>query len=226
MRPWLGLRSLAELNRAALERDIRTQSGHRIEFVRPGDDKRPYEIQVFDTGRIPTRAENPHDWFNALAWLAFPRTKSRMNAIHAAEIPRERGQRGPLRDLLTVFDEGGVLVACADDELIRLVREFRWMELFWIHRARVRERMHLVVIGHAALEKALEPWPGITCKALFVDPGMDPDQEAANWLSSLRPGARPRDLAPLPVFGYPGWAANDDPAFYDDDRYFRQGKAG
>jgi Protein of unknown function (DUF3025) len=224
VRPWLGLRSLDELNRAA--GGIHTESGHAIQFVRPGDDTRPYEIQVFDTGRIPTRAENPHDWFNALAWLAFPRTKARMNAMHAAEIPLECGQRGPLRDLLTVFDEGGVLVACTDEELIRLVREFRWKDLFWTHRSRVRERMRLLVLGHAALEKALEPWPGITCKALFVAPGKNVDDQAAAWLSRLGPNAKPRDLGPLPVFGYPGWAQNDSPAFYDDERYFRQGKAG
>ena len=30
----------------------------------------------------------------------------------------------------------------------------------------------------------------------------------------------PRDLAPLPVFGYPGWW-EQSPAFYDDRRYFR-----
>jgi hypothetical protein len=225
LRPWLGLRSLDQLNRAATERDVRTESGHRIEFVRPAADRRPYEIQAFDTGRIATRADSLHDWFNALAWLAFPRTKARMNAMHAAQMPREDGRRGPLRDLLTVFDEGGVLVACADDELIGLVREFRWKELFWTHRSRTREKMRLTILGHAALEKALEPWPGITCKALFVDPHGNLDEQAANWLAQLPPGARARDLAPLPVFGYPGWAENDSAAFYDDDRYFRQGKA-
>ena len=224
MRPWLGLRSLDELNRAAAEQDLRTESGHRIEFVRPGGDARPYEIQAFDTGRVGTRADNLHDWFNALAWLAFPRTKARMNAMHAAQMPREGGQRGPLRDLLTVFDEGGVLVACDDDELIGLVREFRWKELFWTHRSRTREKMRLVVLGHAALEKALEPWPGITCKALFMEHRANLDEQAAHWLAHVRADARPRDLAPLPVFGYPGWAENDSAAFYDDDRYFRQGK--
>jgi len=226
VRPWLGLRALEELNRAAAERKLRTESGRAVEFVRPGADRRPYEIQVFETGRIATRADNPHDWFNALAWLAFPRTKARMNAMHAAHIPREGARRGPLRDLLTVFDEGGVLVTCADEELVRLVREFRWKDLFWKHRSRVREAMRLAVLGHAAMEKALEPWPGITCKALFVDPGRSLDEQATEWLARLPAHARPRDLAPLPVFGYPGWAENDSAAFYDDERYFRQGKAG
>ena len=226
MRPWLALRSREQLTRAAAERDIRTASGYPIEFAAPSADRRPYEIQVFETGRIATRPDSLHDWFNALAWLAFPRTKARMNAMHARQMPLETGQRGPLRDLLTVFDEGGVLVACADDELTRLVRELRWKELFWQQRCRVREAMRLAVIGHAALEKALEPWPGITCKALFVSPHEDLDQAAEHWLAQLAPGARPRDLAPLPVFGYPGWADNERAAFYDDDRYFRQGKAG
>ena len=181
-------------------------------------------MQVHETGRIPTRPDNLHDWFNALAWLAFPRTKARMNALHAARIPLERGQRGPLRDLLTVFDEGGVLVACADHEVIQLVRELRWKELFWGRRQRLRETMRLAVLGHAALEKALDPWPGITCKALFLSPDEDLDAQAARWLARLPAAARPRDLPPLPVFGYPGWADNERAEFYDDDRYFRERK--
>lgn len=191
----------------------------------PGGDPRPYEMQVFETGRIATRPGNRHDWFNALAWLAFPRTKARINAMHAAQIPLEGKQRGRLRDLLTVFDEGGVLVACADDELVRLAREFRWKELFWLRRSRVRESMRLLVLGHAALEKALEPWPGITCKALYLSPHESLDEQAACWLAQLPPDARARDLAPLPVFGYPEWAENDGGAFYDDERYFRSPRA-
>jgi hypothetical protein len=224
VRPWLGLRTLEALNRAA--RGIRTESGHAIQFVAPSADPRPYETQVYETGRIATRPDNRHDWFNALAWLAFPLTKARMNAMHAAQIPLEKGRRGPLRDLLTVLDEGGVLVACSDDGLVQLARGFRWKELFWTHRARVAEAMRLAVLGHAALEKALEPWPGITCKALFLSPHASLDEQAASWLAQLGASARARDLSPLPVFGYPGWADNDRADFYDDERYFRQGKAG
>ena len=39
--------------------------------------------------------DNKHDLFNALAWLAFPKTKARINAMHAAEIPREARQARP-----------------------------------------------------------------------------------------------------------------------------------
>ena len=182
---------------------------------------------MHETGCIETRPDNLHDWFNALCWLAFPRTKARINAMHAAAIPHERGQRGRLRDLLTIFDEGGAIVVCADAELVQLLRDCRWRELFWEHRERVRQAMRFVVLGHAVLEQALEPWPGITCKALFASPGDDVDARAAEWLAQVGADASPRDLAPLPVFGYPGWADNDDSAFYADERYFRpQGKAG
>jgi hypothetical protein len=184
-------------------------------------------VRVHETGCIETRPDNPHDWFNALCWLAFPRTKARINAMHAAAIPHERGQRGRLRDLLTVLDEGGAIVVCADAELIRLLRDCRWQELFWDRRERVRQAMRFVVLGHAVLEQARAPWPGITCKALFASPGDDVDARAADWLAQAGADASPRDLAPLPVFGYPGWAENDNPAFYADERYFRpQGKAG
>ena len=224
MRPWLGIeRSLAALNAAAEAAALRTASGRPLRFVPPGKRRAGYELQVHDTGRVETRPENLHDWFNALCWLAFPRTKALMNALHAAEIPREAGaRRGRLRDLLTIFDEGGALVVCADEELNRLVREFRWQELFWSRRERVRQHMRLVVLGHAALEQALKPWPGISCKALFIRPDEDCDEAAAAWLARLPAGASPRELAPLPVFGYPGWMPAQDERFYAEERYFRE----
>jgi hypothetical protein len=202
---------------------LRTASGHRVEFVPPSAERQAYELRIFETGRIETRADNLHDWFNALAWLAFPLTKARMNAMHAAEIPREKGGRGRLRDLLTIFDEGGAVVVSSDAELLTLVREFRWKELFWERRDALQRHMRFVVLGHAVLEQALEPRPGITCKALFAAADADIDEEAARWLAGVPPGATPRDLAPLPVFGYPGWADNGQAEFYDDARYFRGG---
>ena len=146
--------------------------------------------------------------------------------MHAAEIAREGARRGRLRDLLTIFDEGGAIVVCDDGELIERVSAMNWKALFWEERERVKRQMRFVVLGHAVLEQALEPWPGITCKALFASPHDDIDARAADWLARLPPGASPRDLAPLPVFGYPGWAENERADFYDDERYFRQGKAG
>ena len=209
------------MNDLAQERGLRTESGRPVRFVLPGAKDAYYEIKVFETGRVETRPDSLHDYFNALAWLAFPRTKARLNALHAAEIPREGGRRGALRDLLTIFDEGGAIVHSDDAKLIGLLRKFRWKTLFWQNRERVKAAMRIVVLGHAVLEKALEPWPGVTCKAIVVPAAADPDAAATAWLERLAPGASPRDLAPLPVFGFPDWAPQDE-GFYDDKRYFRE----
>ncbi len=188
----------------------------------PGTKDAYYEIKVHETGRVETRPDNLHDFFNALAWLAFPRTKARINALHAAEIPREGGRRGPLRDLLTIFDEGGAIVKCDDPELVSLLKSFRWKSLFWENRKQVQAAMRIVVFGHAVLEQALEPRPGITCKAIVVPAAADPDAAALRWLERRAPGDSPRILSPLPIFGYPGWHPGGESAeFYDDARYFR-----
>jgi hypothetical protein len=226
LRPWLAALgaepSLAALNAAAERQALRTANGRPVRFVPPAGSDPYYEIHLFETGRVQTRAGNRHDLFNALCWLAFPLTKARINALHAAEMPREGGRRGRLRDLLTILDEGGALVACADEGLNALIREFRWKELFWQQRERVLAAMRFVVLGHAVLEQALAPWPGITCKVLFVDPARSADAQAADWLARLPAHASPRLLAPLPVFGYPGWLPEGDAAaFYDDARFFR-----
>lgn len=206
---------LEVMNFLSEERNLTTESGKSIRFVPPAPADPYYEVHLFETGQVQTRPENKHDLFNALAWLAFPKTKARINAMHAAEIPGERGKRGRLRDMLTIFDEGGAIVVCSG-EIERLVREARWRELF-VERHR---DFRIVVLGHAVLEQAVRPHPGITCKVIFADASLDLDTQAAHWLATT--GKTPRDLPPLPVFGYPGWfSGSGKPAFYADERYFR-----
>lgn len=228
VRPWLlrlpraGWPSCAQLNALADEAGVRTASGRPVRFVPPSAADPYYEIKAFESGCVSTRPDNWHDLFNALAWLAFPRTKATINALHAAEIPRESGRRGRLRDLLTIFDEGGAIVLCADPELEAMIRDFRWRELFWDRRERVLRALRFVVLGHAVLDQAREPWPGITCKVMFAPPHGDPDACAAEWLQAHTANGTPKLLAPLPIFGYPGWLAGTaDASFYADERYFR-----
>ena len=223
VRQWVdrvgGAPSLDLLNLFSEEKDLKSESGKPIRFVPPSASDPYYEVQLHETGRVQTRPDNKHDLFNALAWLAFPKTKARINAMHAAEIPREKktsgGKRGRLRDMLTIFDEGGAIAACSC-EVAELVRQARWAELF-LERHR---ELRIVVVGHAVLEQALAPHPGITCKVIFADPSRDLDAQAAHWLTTE--GRTPRDLPPLPVFGYPGWFEGSARAgFYSDERYFR-----
>jgi hypothetical protein len=216
--------SLDELNLLARERQLQTESGQPVRFVPPGASDPYYEVHLFETGQVQTRAESRHDLFNALVWIAFPKTKARINAMHAAEIPHEGGKRGRLRDMLTIFDEGGAIVT-GGPSIESLLRGMRWSELFLHHH----EEFRITVLGHAVMEQALDPHPGITCKVIFADPTGDLDTQAAAWLATK--GKTPKDMPPLPVFGYPGWfPGNGNADFYADERYFRPlrryGKAG
>lgn len=123
-----------------------------------------YEARVYLKGEMVFRERNWHDLLNLLTWLTFPRAKAALNARHfeALEAQRAAGaaNRGPAQDALTLFDEGGVIVASCDDELLGLLREWRWKELFWSNRARLQSRMRFCVFGHALHEKALQPFLG------------------------------------------------------------------
>ncbi|HET7767096.1 MAG TPA: DUF3025 domain-containing protein [Burkholderiales bacterium] len=217
--------------------------GAPIRFVAPAEARESsaaYEIRIFETGEVQTRTENWHDLFNALVWLAFPRTKAMLNRRHRNEIVVRRGepQRGTARDVLTLFDEGGVVVGSADARLSELLRGSRWKELFWAHRREVLRSMRFQVFGHALYEKAVEPYRGVTAKALIVDVGIDVleapterrlaelDQRAALYFSGTQALASTRSLPPLPILGIPGWdSANERESYYDDASQFRPARA-
>lgn len=238
---WPGTKALNALAETSPRPPV-TASGQLVRFCIPDPfDAAHYEQRIQDTGRVDTRQENLHDFFNALAWLAFPRLKAALNARHVRQLPFDVGGRGRLRDLLTLIDEGGVIVACAEDALHAVesqVRGFRWQTLFWDRRAEVLRDVRFVLVGHSAYEKALAPYPGITCKAMFVATPRSRleaapadlvswlDEVAAGWVEALPGTATPRQMAPLPVFGYPGWLAGQTQKMYADRRWFRPEPAG
>lgn len=136
----------------ALAEGIVTSRGITIRFVAPRaqrDEGRPYyERHIAESGEVETRPENWHDLFNALAWVAFPKAKAVINAQHAAMLAEggeeEARHRSSARDALTLFDEGGVVVASSSPALLRLIVDFEWKELFWHRREdglRARERL-------------------------------------------------------------------------------------
>jgi hypothetical protein len=229
--------SLDDLDAAAA--GIATSQGKPIRFVAPrvNAERLHYEARIAATGEVATRERNWHDLFNALAWIAYPRAKAAVNAQHAALLA-ERGEsearrRGPERDALTLFDEGGVAVATRDRDLTRLIVDFEWKELFWRRREKLARDAAFFAFGHALLEKALDPFVGIVAKTAFLD--VDDAFFAADAASRLaRVDAllaahfsersrfpSPRALAPMPVLGVPGWHRAQDEAFYDDPVHFR-----
>jgi len=194
-----------------------------------------YERRIATTGEVATRPGNLHDACNALAWLAFPRTKAALNAIHAAAGVADTGNgRDRRRDAATLLDESGMIVACADAELHELWRTHQWRAAFWARRIAVAERMRAVVIGHGLLAKLVAPFRGITAKVLVLaldgaalpaDPELAAavlDNGAAAAIDAGRLTFAPEDLLALPVAALPGWDMEASGArLFDDTAVFR-----
>jgi len=183
-----------------------------------------YEAFIRDTAQVPTR-EGLHDFFNALCWMHFPLAKQQLNRLQGAEIARDgvQSQRGPVRDACTVLDENAVLIE-TPDSVWQALTEHRWHDALVMQRALwTPTETRLWMFGHAALEKLVQPYPGITVHLWRVPEGVGVaalDAWLAQDLQAAKLATKP--FSPLPILGVPHWwAANADPAFYDDARVFR-----
>nr|WP_298728886.1 DUF3025 domain-containing protein [uncultured Steroidobacter sp.] len=198
----------------------REQGAGGVRFVEQAalPEGEPYESFIARTHCVPTR-DNLHDLFNGLMWLSFPKTKRRLNVIHAEEITARggaAGARGPLRDALTLFDENAAILH-APAVLVEALRSRNWKALFVEHRSEWRSA-RLALFGHALLEKLMQPRKAITAHVWLVE-----DVSDDGIASSLVPARlAAKDFLPLPVLGVPDWwPANENPAFYDDAGVFR-----
>jgi hypothetical protein len=225
-----------------------TADGRRLSFAAPAPsgkglsvvDSR-YEARVQREAAIETRPGNWHDMFNALVWLAWPLAKAALNAVHTHDIDEENcagtGRRSVARDIATLFDESGAVLACADPALGGLLRQFRWKELFCVRRAEVESRIRCYIFGHALFDRARQPYKGMTAHALIFPVTPDFFQQTpalqvraldamlAGWFGNPANLDSTQRLAPLPVLGFPGFcAASTDPRYYDDAAVFRPGR--
>lgn len=221
-----------------------TGAGRSTRFVHDepaGDASEGYEERTWRSGEVITRPDNWHDAFNALAWLAYPQTKRALNRLHHehadSALSAAANARGVARDVLTLFDEDGLLVACADPRLAGLLKNFQWKELFWEQREAVARSMRFHVFGHALADKLRSPFRGLTAKALVFTLSSQElegppseqvaalDARAAAWFGRPESLASTRVLSPLPVLGIPGWhEGNAQAHYYDDTWQFRPGR--
>ena len=184
-----------------------------------------YEDFIFKTAQVPTR-DGLHDFFNGLCWHRFPLAKRRLNQLQAAEIEAQgiRSTRGPVRDALTLFDENVVLMH-APDAVWAALQARDWLKLFVDLRDQWQQ-VHLVLFGHALVEKLVTPYKSITGHVYRIANEVNPHDEIAldAWLvQDLQPAKlATKPYEPLPVLGIPGWcAANAERAFYEDTTVFR-----
>lgn len=228
---------LSALQSALDARAVANARGARLRAeatVAPG--AASYERGVLEQATLSVRPETWHDRFNVAAWCLFPHAKAALNAAHVDDLDVSPGPgRSRRRDALTLFDEDGVVVAITDPALECAIRGFRWHEAFVERRDALESRAACVPFGHAMLEKLLDPFPSLTGKAVFVSvpeafhawPWTERlaclDGAVSRIIGTLR---TPRDLAPLPVLGWPGWHPdNADPLFYGNVQVFRPGRA-
>jgi hypothetical protein len=242
---WLAACAGAVPTRAALN-DLRERvaptacsgSGRPIRFVPPPPACVSYEQYIFATGEVPTRAEDWHDIFNALAWCAWPLAKAACNALHRAAMV-EAGDGGPVfrcacRDALTHFDECGVLVISTDPELLRLLADQQWEAAFWERRTAVIAKSRFLVFGHATRDQLRRPFVGLCGKALYrqvppewlrmapAERQADADRWLAGWLAAQGTGLTTRAFSPLPLMGIPGITPDNAVRdYYRDARQFR-----
>ncbi len=184
-----------------------------------------YEDFIFKTSQVPTR-DGLHDFFNGLCWHRFPQAKRRLNQLQAAEIEAQgiRATRGPVRDALTLFDENVVLMH-APDQVWAALQARDWLTLF-VDLREQWQQVHLVLFGHALVEKLVTPYKSITGHVYRVANEVNPHDEVAldAWLvQDLQPAKlATKPYEPLPVLGIPSWcAANSEPTYYEDSTVFR-----
>lgn len=241
---WLRLRPLAawptlrDLNAWAGEAGLALPDGRPLAFVAAAATPPPaleYEGRIALRGEIAIRDESLHDLCNALAWLAFPRTKAALNAAHVvsarAPTPNARDRR---RDAATLLDESGLIVACTDTEILEPWRQHRWREAFRERRTEVARSLAVVAIGHGLVAKLATPFRGITGRALVVPLSAAHlprdaaalatalDGAAMRAIAALGERLAPENLLPLPVAALPGWDAEQLGArLFDDTSVFR-----
>ncbi len=226
--PWRALGEPAARQAVQHRSVAQALNAHRdVRFVPQAalPDGHAYEDFIFKTAQVPTR-DGLHDFFNGLCWHRFPQSKRRLNQLQAAEIATQgiRPTRGPVRDALTLFDENVVLMH-APDAVWHALQARDWLQLFVDLREQWKQ-VHLVLFGHALLEKLVMPYKSITGHVYRVANEVNPHDEAAldAWLvHDLQPAKlATKPYEPLPVLGVPGWwPANAERAYYEDTQVFR-----
>lgn len=238
--------TLTDLNELLVAQpDITVQSGKSLRFVGQGLGKlgfeEQYEPRCYLNGEVQTRENNLHDLFNALVWLTFPYSKAAINARHYRALTDTASplqtQRGNVRDMATLFDESGVIVACADKGLAGLLCDFKWKELFWSRRNEVTSSMGFYIFGHGLHEKAMQPYVGMTGQGLVLPVASEfftwplarrmhyLDERVATYLNDSSKCLDTRELTPVPLLGIPGWSPdNAREVYYDNLNYFRPGR--
>ena len=191
-----------------------------------------FERRVVEQNELIVRPNSLHDLLNALFWRTFPKTKRAISEAHVALGVNVDGKTRPRRrDVLTLFDESGIIILSENDALRGMNQQHQWRDLFVTHRNVFIQQARPILFGHGAMEQLGNQLPqvhrGLTVKAMWLPlpvtatlPEID-DYVATRIVSGERLGEQERSI-PMPVLGLPGWfAENESLDCYDDESVFR-----
>lgn len=213
------------------QKDIVTASGKKLKPILNCHEIN-YEELIYKAGEIETRKNSWHDFFNLLTWVAFPKLKALINELQVREIQAGNSkQRSRLQNALAHFDESGIIVASSDSGIIDKIKKHQWHDLFVAQREHIKKHCKFFLVGHGKYEQCLNPFIGVTAKAIFLEVkssyfDLDYNEKLAMIDTKVEQCLDEKlseyKLAPLPILGIPGWwAENEFAEFYGDKQYFR-----
>ncbi|MET0386973.1 MAG: DUF3025 domain-containing protein [Polyangiales bacterium] len=127
-----------------------------------------YDARISVAHEVPTRERDWHDFLNMLCFATFPHSKL---ALHARQYrcltervtdgcTRLPNRRTPEQDALTLFDEGGVVLATDDSSRLQLMAADDSAREGLCLALRDAGKLRVVPFGHALFEHEIE---GLRC---------------------------------------------------------------
>lgn len=170
----------------------------RREELHDGQDfvlEKLYDGRITRLGEVPTRERDWHDFFNALCFMTFPRAKrvlhrrqygllSRRITPGSSRLPSTRTSE---QDALTLFDEGGAVIAAEADAYQQLVAADDATRYDVLARARDAGQARVIPFGHALFEHLVEGLrcPGGSTRVVCVPDASVPDRELVAVVDAL-----------------------------------------
>lgn len=143
-----------------------------------------YDGRIRLRGEVPTRPENWHDLLNVLCFATFPRSKYALHSRQYAALSQRLGKdatrlpnaRTPEQDALTLFDEGGTVVAAGPVAAAALRESTKDTFTETLIACVTAGQARVVPFGHALFEHLVEgvTCPGATARVLPMD-SLTPD---------------------------------------------------
>lgn len=217
--------SIADYNQLAED------AGFDFRFIEQ-DANTPYESTIYHHQCIPTRLRNWHDFFNNLTWFIFPSMKRALVEAGYQATDREQKHRTPKQNVLAHFDECGIVICSDQPSYFDKIKHHEWSSLFL--DSNLLTHCYPIITGHGILEKGLQPYIGMTAKAILMEVHSTffklnaaeklkyLDERLARKILSTDFPSTPKALAPFPLLGWPNWHPDNlQDAFFENTNYFR-----